>query len=238
MKSNPVDAFGLLSQLNPVPQTAYEDLAARVNQIRPILPPLGTPSRRSVRRLPLVIAALVLVAIGAVGVAIAASWGPLSGIGAAEHPATPADTVGPAVTSQLNADQPPPGAVDGIGKRLTDQARFIGSLPNGTKVYAIPTSKGLLCVAAASLAESCSAPLTAAHPVTGTILEAGPGTPPLVFGVTTDNVVSISFKVGGQLTTVPVHNNLYAWQGTLEQAMAAVTSETMTFADGTHRPVQ
>jgi hypothetical protein len=116
---------------------------------------------------------------------------------------------------------------------LIDQARLLGTLPDGTKVYALPSSKGKLCVAVALRAESCSDALTHAHPITEIVMEAGPGTPPVVYGATTNNVASVSFLVGGQPVTVPVHDNFYVWEGSPEQATLPVLSATVTFSDGT-----
>jgi hypothetical protein len=178
-----------------------------------------------------------LAVVGIVSVAVASAWGPLSGIRILDHPATPADTVGPAVTTQLRNDERPSDPADAIGARLINQARLLGALPDGTKVYAVPSSQGKLCVVVAGRAESCSNPLTHAHPVTEIVMKPGPGTPPVVYGAAANDVVSISFIVGGQPVTVPVHDDFYAWQGSAEQAMLAVSSATVTFSDGTSEPL-
>jgi hypothetical protein len=180
---------------------------------------------------------LAFAAILVGGAAVAAtSWGPLAGIGAAERPARPTDTLPPAVLAQLRADERPPGTgPDRIGRRLVDQARLLGSLPDGHNVYAVPTTTNRLCIVVANLTESCGDALTHARPITFTVVEPGPGVPPVVWGATANNVASVDFQIGVEDVTAPVHNNFYAWQGTVAQAQASVSKATVTFTDGSQQ---
>jgi hypothetical protein len=53
-------------------------------------------------------------------------------------------------------------------------------------------------------------PLTRERPITFTITKVGPFTPHVIWRATTDDVLSVSFEVGGQPVTVPVVNNFFA----------------------------
>jgi len=176
---------------------------------------------------------VLLLAATAVSVAIGASWSPLSGIGAADHPARATDKMSPAVAAQLQSDEAPSGThADSIGKRLIDRARLLGALPSGRQVYAVPSADGKLCIVVALLAESCSDALTRARPITFAIAQIGPGVPPAVWGATTDDVVSVSFSIGAESVTVPVRDNFFAWEGLPAQFQSRISPVTVTFADG------
>jgi hypothetical protein len=204
-------------------------LLAPLDRIEPV-------ERGATRRHPrgfVLATAVLLAALVIVGVALAASWGPLSGIGAADHPARPSDAVSARAAAQLHhAELPPSDPVDQIGSFLVDQARLLGTLPDGSKVYAVPSSKDKLCVVVASRANECAAPLTHERPITLAIMREGPGVGPIVFGATIDDVASVSFEVGGESVMLPVNNNFYAWQGSPSQAQAGISPVTVTFADG------
>jgi hypothetical protein len=181
----------------------------------------------------LLLAAAVLAVLIVVGVALAATWGPLSGIGAADHPPRPSDILSGGATADLRqADLSPHDPVDQIGTRLANEARLLGALPDGSKVYAVPSSKGKLCIVVASRAGSCSDPLTHERPVTVTIMRVGPLTGPVLYGAAIDEVRSVSFKVGGIPVTLHVRNNFYAWEGSPDQAQTPISAVTVTFADG------
>lgn len=207
-------------------------LLAPLDRVEPVQRNESHRRRRGTRITAL--AVLVVIGAGIAGVAIADSWRPLSGIGAVDRPAKTTDTVSPAVAAQLKSDEQPPGTgVDPIGKRLVDQARLLGALPDGHRVYAVPSSKGKLCIVLASRSESCGDALTHDRPITLTIEQAGPGISPVVFGATTDDVLSVSFTIGGESVTAPAHHNFFAWEGSPSQAQQGVSSATVTFADGT-----
>ena len=229
--------FARLAELNPVPSSERGGLVARLNEIKPQLPPLN-PSALRRRWKPPIIALAVILVLGVGGVAVAASWDPLSAIGAADRPAEPTDTLSAAVIEQLRKNEfSPPGWISPIGSRLVDQARLLGELPDGQKVYAVPTSKGKLCILVAEYAESCGDPLTRARPITLTIAKAAPGAPHVIWGATADAAsVSVSFEVGGQPVTVPVENNFYAWEGQPTARLGGVSPAVVTFSDGTSAP--
>jgi hypothetical protein len=132
----------------------------------------------------------------------------------------------------------PPGWISPIGPRLVDQTRLLGELRDGRKVYAVPTSKGKLCILVAGFGESCSDPLTRERPITLTISKVGPGSPHVIWGAVADDVVSVSFDVGGQPVTVPVENNFYAWEGQPTARLHRVSAAIVTFSDGSSAPAQ
>jgi hypothetical protein len=199
--------------------------------------PVRRRTRSRHRRAAVAATGLAFAAILVGGAAVAAtSWGPLAGIGAAERPAKPTDTLPPAVLAQLRADERPPGSgPDPIGRRLVDQARLLGTLPDGHDVYAVPTTYNRLCIVVATLAETCGDALTHARPITFTLIEPGRGAAPVVWGATANDVASVRFQIGGQDVTATVHNNFYAWQGTVAQAQAPVSKTTVTFTDGSQQ---
>jgi hypothetical protein len=212
---------------------ALAELLAPLDRVQP------ARLRRATKRRHRKQLAAVAIAIAALsgGIAVAAStWGPFANIGAVQHPATATDKLPPAVVAQLRSDEAPPGSVDQIGSRLVSQARHLGALPDGHDIYAVPTSKGKLCIVVALLSESCGDPLTHDHPLTMTVDQPGPGSPPLVWGATADGVKSVSFHVGETLVQVPTNGDLYVWQGTPVQAHANVGGATATFADGSNVP--
>jgi hypothetical protein len=179
------------------------------------------------------LAVIVVVAVG--GVAIAASWNPLSGIGSADRAAEPTDTLSPAFKEQLREASWPSGS-GVIGGPLVDQARLLGERPDGRKVYAVPTSKGKLCILVDESGLSCYDPLTRAEPITWAASKTGPAEPLLIWGATTDDVASVSFEVGGQPVTVPVENNFFAWEGQPAAKLLSISRATITFTDGTTAP--
>lgn len=216
-------------------------LLAPFEQIEPVTRP-GHRSRR--RRL--VAYAILALALIVGGVALAGSLNPLSGIGVADHPRTPNDVLSPDVEAQLRSDRPPSGGVDQIGGRLTRSARFVGSLPSGKRIYVVPTTKGRLCVVVAGLAESCGNPLTQMAPVTFTTFFGHPGEPTYAYGVARDGVRAVSFNLSsdddvtvpfsrspGERVTVPVHDNLFAFESDPSDAPQKFTAVTVTLADGT-----
>ncbi len=204
--------------------------------LRPLdrVEPVRRRARSRPRRAPLIVALAVAAAVVIGGAAIAATgWGPLAGIGAAERPTTPEDEISPAVVAQLRASAMPLSAPDSpVGEWLFTEARLLGTLPDGDKVYVVPTAKAKLCVVVAGSTASCSDPVTPDNPITMTSSDVGPTAPPVVWGVTTDDVTAVSFDVGGKPVTVPVRDNFYAWQGSPSQTLRYVSTATVSFADG------
>jgi hypothetical protein len=202
------------------------------------LAPVTLAGRRR-RRRRLLAYAVVSLGIIITGVAVAGSLNPWSGIGAADHPQGPNDVLDQALQAQLRSDEPPNGAVDQIGGRLPDSARFVGTLPSGEKIYVVSTKKGRLCVLVARLAESCGYPLTQAEPVTFTATWERAGEPTYAYGVARDGVKSVSFNVGpdNRRVTVPVKHNLFVWESEPSNNVLGFHWVTVTLADGTVQPV-
>jgi hypothetical protein len=206
--------------------------------VRAILAPLARvqpvtfqDGRRHRRRRTVLFIAVAAAAIGAAGAAIASGVGPFPDISAANHPARPSDSAGPAVIDQLRVDQLPAGdPLDQIGGRRIDSSRLVGTLPSGRRVYLVPTSKGKLCVVVAGLAESCGDMLTREAPITFTVVDRGQGDPAVAYGVALDGVVSVSFKAGGRAVTVPVRDNFFVYEAS---GGTAFSPPSVTFADGT-----
>lgn len=232
-----MNAFDRLTELNPVPETEQGALRARLEWIRPQLPRLDHAVRRRRWRPSIIVVVAILVLVLG-GAAVAGSWNPLSAIGSADRPAEPKDELGPDVIEMLRRAQVvvPPGGFSAIGTRLVEEARLLGKLPNGDKVYALPTSKGKLCIVVALRTESCSDPLTPEHPITFTISKVGPSSPHVVWGATADDVVSVSFTIAGEHVTVPVEGNLYAWEGAPTKRFSHGSALSVTFSDGSTRP--
>lgn len=237
--------YARLAALNPVPSADREGLVARLREIRPQLPKLDRAAQPRRWKSPVIaLTVIVLLALG--GVAVAGAWDPLAAIGSADRPAEPSDTLSPAVVEQLRGSElSPPGWVSPIGTQLVEQARLLGELPNGDEVYAVPTSKGKLCILVADGAErgrlsgwSCSDPLGRDRPITMTVSKVGPGSPHVIWGATADDVVSVSFEVGGRPVTVPVLNNFYAWEGQPTDRLSGVSPATVTFSDGSTAPAR
>jgi hypothetical protein len=200
--------------------------------------PATLVARRSHRRKRYLICAGIALATIVTGVALGGSLNPFSGIGSADHPRTPNDVLGPAVQAQLRSDVPPSGGVDQIGGRLSSSARYLGTLPSGSRVYVVPTTKGRLCVVVARLAESCGDPLTQAQPVTFITVWDHPGEPTYAYGVARDGVTSVAFTVAGDgRVTVPVQHNLFVYESEPSNSHRSIGDITVRFADGTLVPV-
>lgn len=233
MKQNPRSSqsgFARLAAINPVAPSEHGALAAHLREIKPLLPQLDPPAQRR-RWKQLIIALATVVVLGVGGVGVAASWGPLSGIGAADRPAEPKDTLSPVAKEQVGRHEISPDRV--IGTRLVDEARLLGELPDGRKVHVLPTSENKLCLVVADGGGSCYAPLSHAEPITFTLSKARPGAPHVIWGAASDDVISVSFELGGQPVTVPVEDNFYAWEGQPTETMKDASPVTVTFSDGT-----
>lgn len=229
-----------LAAVNPVPSSERDSLIARLAEIRPQLPAVEAPDLSGRWKAPMVaLAAVLVLTVG--GVAVAASWNPLAGIGSADRAARPDDTVSEAVKEQLRAHESSwPGGVSQLGTRLVDEARLLGRLPDGRNVYAVPTSTGKLClleaVATRISGEACYPPLTRAAPITWLMAKARPSAPLVIWGAAADGVVSVSFNVAGEPVTVPVEDNFYVWQGQPTATRDSVSPATVSFTDGTTAP--
>jgi hypothetical protein len=180
---------------------------------------------------PVLVAAVVVAALAGVGVAIAAGFGAFDGISAAQHAPTAADKLDPAVAASIAANDNPLGLE-------ADSARFVTQLADGVRIYAVATKTGELCALAERLqnnngkndaaAMGCGSPLTQSQPTTAASFQANEATPPISYGVALDSVTAVSFMAGGQEVTVPVKNNVWAYEGD----NSAIGSLTVHFHDG------
>jgi hypothetical protein len=170
-------------------------------------------------------------ALAGAGVAIAAGFGAFDGISAAQHPPTAADRLDPAVAASLLVDD------HGLGLE-PDSARFVTELADGIRIYAVATRDGKLCALAERLpnndgkndawATSCGSPLTQSEPSTATSFRPNEEGPAVTWGIALDGVTAVSFTAGGRAVTVPVRNNVWAYEGDA----AALGSLVVHFDDG------
>jgi hypothetical protein len=180
----------------------------------------------------LLVATIATVALAAVGIAIAAGFDAFSGISAAEHPPTSADTLDPQTRSDLR--QACPTGVQSAGYIATcnlalDSARRVGQLTTGQKIYVMTDTHSDLCVIVQSFTVSCGAALDSEHPtteVTGT----GGGGDFVAYGVARNDVASVSFSVAGHDVTVPVKNNVWAYEDS--SSGSAASCITVHHTDG------
>jgi hypothetical protein len=162
--------------------------------------------------------------------------GPLDGVFSADHPRVANDALDPATAAMLRRDERrDPSA----GRPLVQQSRLLGALPAGRRLYLVPTSTGRLCVVVERLAESCGSSLSQAVPFTFAVADAGragSGEGPIAYGVARDGVVSVSFTVGGRRVTVPVRDNLFAYQA--PPGAGRFSAPVARFANGATRTLR
>jgi len=183
------------------------------------------------------VAAVVVAALVGVGVAIAAGFGAFNGISAAQRPQISADRIDPKLLAEINA------ANKGSGLGLIpDSARLVRRLPNA-RIYAVATKDGQLCVLAARLLNNngksdaagmgCGSPLTQSEPSTAATFARNQSSPAISWGITLDSVTAVSFMAGGHEVTVPIENNVWAYEG------AAPTHGSLTahFKDGSTQTI-
>lgn len=176
-------------------------------------------------------AALVASALAIARASLGSRGSPLRGLESASDVRSAPDAVDQETAARVRAgDQ----GHDQIGTHLLSESRAVGSLPDGRKVFVLPTSKGRLCVLVERLAKSCGAPLTGDAPVTFTIVDVdGPGGEgPLAYGVARDDVVAVSFTVAGRVETVAVENNMFVFRGSSSDQSGGFSALTVRLADG------
>ena len=186
---------------------------------------------------PVLVAAVVVAVLAGVGVAIAAGFGAFDGISAAQHAPTAGDKLDPAVAASIAANDNPLGLE-------ADSARFVTQLADGVRIYAVATKTGELCALAERLqnnngkndaaAMGCGSPLTQSQPATAASFQANEATPPISYGIALDSVTAVSFMAGGQEVTVPVKNNVWAYEGD----NSAIGSLTVHFHDGSTETIR
>ena len=200
--------------------------------------PRRLPARRRRRpwRFAWAAAALALVLVG---VAYAAGFNPFAGISAANHPATSNDTLPASLTAHI-AEFSSGMERYGHGRLLPDTARFITQVPSGMRFYTIATSAGGLCLATVRSSGGngleCGDSLSKSRPITIASERTNRATPPVSYGLAMDGVTTVSFKAHGRQTTVPVKNNVWAYEGQ-NGALRSVTvhwenGSTQTLIDG------
>lgn len=214
-------------------------------QIRALLAPLGRVEpvtllpRKSSRRAVL-IGGLLALAILASGVAIADGVNPFVGIGAANHAQRSQDVLPAAVVAEIRRSNARGETIVGYRMHmLPNTARLLDTLSSGTRIYVISTTTHDLCVLIyadrADFADGCGSPLTQAEPTTIEQIDKvknGPhATPPLTYGVAQNGITAISFRAHGHQTTIPVKNNVWAYEG----QNGALRSLTIHYANGTTR---
>lgn len=184
---------------------------------------------------PVLVTAVAVAALVGVGVAIAAGFGAFNGISAAQHPQTRADRIDPKLLAEINAANYARSAAEQL---LPDSARLVKRLSDGVRIYAVATKDGQLCALAEGLpnnngkndaaAMGCGSPLTQSQPSTAGTFGRSESAPAISFGIALDSVAAVSFMAGGREVTVPVNNNVWAYEG------AAPTHGTLTahFRDG------
>lgn len=121
----------------------------------------------------------------------------------AQRAATPADVLSPSTLSRLEQAQ--------IADVELDQTRLVATFPGHARLYAAPGRAGKLCyvyVESNGSLISCGPNLTVGLPITF-MTEHGSGRPTLVTGLARDDVLSLSFSIGGVTRTVAVQHNAF-----------------------------
>jgi hypothetical protein len=221
-----------------VPEISLDELTITLESYAGPAQPRRLPVRRRWRpwRFAWAVTALVLVLVGA---AYAAGFNPFAGISAANHPATPSDTLPASLTAHI-AEFSSGMERYGHGRLLPDTARFITQVPSGMRFYTIATSAGGLCLATVRSSGGngveCGDSLSQSRPITIASERTNRATPPVSYGLAIDRVTAVSFKADGHQTTVPVKNNVWAYEGQ-NGALRSITvhwenGSTQTLIDG------
>ena len=206
------------------------DLLAPLRRLEPL--PFSARDARQplLRRRPVLVAVVVVVALALTGVAIADGVGAFNGLSAAQNAQTGASVLDPATRAAIEQEN----AIAPFGMRLLpDTARILGTLPDGSPVYALTDTRGHLCIVSAG-AGGCTSPLDQAHPIFVTFANDSPTTGGtfIASGFAIDSVASVSFTVRGKNVTVPVKNNVWSYE---EPNSHAIEGQCIVvrFVDGT-----
>jgi hypothetical protein len=196
--------------------------------------PFARPESKGRRWLqkPVLVTAVATLALALTGVAIADGLGAFDGITAAQHPQSAADALDPASLAFLQR------SCSGLGQApfytdmchlIPDSTRLVGQLPSGLKVFVLAATRGDLCVLVEDHVVSCGRALSASSPTTDVDLN-DTGNDFVTYGVARDGVTAVSFIVDGQQVTVPVKDNVWAY----EERSTAGDGKCLTvhYADG------
>lgn len=206
------------------------ELLAPLGRIEPL--PFAEPESRHRLWKSILVAAVVAVALGLAGVAIADGLGAFNGIGAAQHPPTGADVIDPATRAYMECNTGATPCMPVIHGLLFDTARVVGQLPSGQNIYVITTTSSDLCfvVGPPHPEWNCDDPLSRSHPSTVFLYGQDPNIAPPTFGIALDGVTAVSFEAWGRQVTVPVENNFWTYPG--DVFYSAYSRLTAHFADG------
>lgn len=181
-----------------------------------------SPRERSTRNRaralrPFVIAAVIVVASVAAGLAVAASLGAFDGISAAEHPRANADKLDAKTLAQLRNDCPGGGRQSfymPFCHLVLDSTRLVGQLASMGNVYVIADTRGDLCTVWEAGASSCGPPLSKSQPISFAAFNRAPttGSTFVATGLAIDGVTSVSFTVDGKAVSAPVNNNVWVYE--------------------------
>ncbi len=202
-----------------------DDLLAPLRRLEPVTL-RGQRARRRWR--PVLVAAVAVGALTGAGVAIAAGFGAFDGISAADHSQSPADA-SPQIPWVRESCANAPFYTD-LCHLVPDSSRLVGQLPSGHKIWVVASTRGNLCVVVEGDGASCGSALSSSDPTTFVVENNGTMTRMLVYGVALDGVTSVSFTVRGEAVTVPVRDNVWAY----EQPTSAYEIQDLVahFADG------
>jgi hypothetical protein len=198
------------------------ELLAPLRRLEPV--PFVVPERaeRRLLRRPVIVAAVLLVALALTGVAIANGVGAFDGISAAQNTPTGTAVLPPGLLAQIRQNNAMTAEFEKRlgrsmpGHLLPDTARVLGTMPDGAKVYGLTDTLGELCLIG-EVGGSCGLPLSQKHPITfGTANEAPTtGGMFIASGVAIDGIASVSFSPtpgDGTRVTVRVKNNVWVYK--------------------------
>jgi hypothetical protein len=204
------------------------DLLAPLRRLEPV--PFEVSRRaewRPLWRRPILVAAIVMIALVLAGIAIADGLGAFDGISAAQHPQTGADVLDPQTVARLEQTCSSSGNPSSIYfpqcHLILDSARFVAQLPSGRKLYVITDTRGDLCMVDPT-GMVCGTGLTPSRPIEDESVGE------LMFGLALDGVTSISFERAGKEVMVPVRDNVWVYEGASLPEAGALTAH---FEDGT-----
>jgi hypothetical protein len=186
-----------------------EELLAPLRRLEPV--PFAVSEKTTPRlRRPVLVAAIVIVALALTGVAIADSVGVFNGIGAAQRSQNGSDVLDPRVAKFCPSDSE--AFYDPFCHLVPSSVRLI-STASGHKIYVVADTRGDLCTISYP-GGSCGPPLSESHPITFGTFNRSPTTGGtfIASGLAIDGVTSVSFTVWGREVTVPVKDNSWVYE--------------------------